>query len=49
MVYGVNLTIKPYLRCRMQVYVIIKIALLDFIKNSDNEIIHHHYFDYSLK
>jgi len=27
----------------MQVYVIIKIALLDFIKNSDNEIIHHHY------
>jgi len=27
----------------MQVYVIIKIALLDFIKNSDKEIIHHHY------
>jgi len=28
----------------MQVYVIIKIALLDFIKNSDNEIIRHHYY-----
>jgi len=28
----------------MQVYVIFNIILLDFIDNSDNEIIHHHYY-----
>jgi hypothetical protein len=43
MVYGVNITIKPYLRYRMQVYAILNIALLDFIKNSDSEFINHQY------